>query len=264
LLRVVYAERPEVPELRSLVESYFRARPQYEFPCDPPEKPREPWAIEVLRYKVRYLLSHGYGGAAKTLTVSGLKWLLWLRAHPIRCIACLVVTLVIIALCLVAIPKARQDPVVQKPHVPAGGKQPAAVIGAESAMTRDKLRNERHLRPLPDVDNDRPLSELPAGVYGFIPPWTADDQDVTVSKDSKGTATLEIHKLGDGAVHLVGFVSEAGAGTLKSDKSGTIMLFPLPWEEATTLAAVPMSRVESLKDRSFREAHVIDIKLLPR
>ncbi len=149
---------------------------------------------------------------------------------------------------------------------PTAVSSPATLaIDTEISESRARLRAARNLRTLRDVENDLPLSKLPAGIYGFTTPWSIRHEDMTLSQRSGGTLTLEVHKLMSGEVHLIGYVSQEGALSLEgTGSSNAINLYTRAWEEASTLASVPISRIASADDRGFRDGYVIDIRLLSR
>ena len=125
---------------------------------------------------------------------------------------------------------------------------------------REALRKQHKVRRLEERENGLPISALPKGVYGFDIPWANPSRDRTLSRDSGGTAVLEVHKLRNGSVMLVGFVSKEDASKL-AGSTVEVQLFPSPWEGATRLVAIPVQRITEFSHRSeFRD--VLDLKLV--
>ncbi len=143
---------------------------------------------------------------------------------------------------------------------------PAEVVAPqEVAEPRTKLRKERSLRNLLDTEDDRPVSQLPNGIYGFVTPWSDPHGDPSLSVRPGGTVTLEVHKLAGGEVHIVGYVNKEAAQQVASDaSSGVIELYTRAWEEAPILVSLPVPRIASVQNRRFRNDYVLDIRLLPR
>ena len=61
------------------------------------------------------------------------------------------------------------------------------------------------------------------------------------------------HKLADGTQHLVGFVTGKEAEIVRSGKQAEIALFPDPWEDATELVSIPLTRAIPSKKGPSRE-----------
>ena len=120
----------------------------------------------------------------------------------------------------------------------AGGAPPATPEATQRqpnvttvVTPAEELRTKRGLRRLRPLEVGLPLSELPGGIYGFMPPWHVTDlEHASLNAEPGGTCVLEIHKTQDGETQLIGYVSQETA--TRASHAGTIWLYPEPWEEA--------------------------------
>lgn len=113
-----------------------------------------------------------------------------------------------------------------------------------------QLRAGRQLRLVEAAEEGTAAEKQPNGVYGF----TYSPQEAAVPLfGKKNWHSFEYHKLPDGSQHLVGFVSPPESALVQSGQHVEVTLFPDPWEEATRLVSVPMSRVVPSKRGPSRE-----------
>jgi hypothetical protein len=112
------------------------------------------------------------------------------------------------------------------------------------------LRDSHGVRLVEAGEEGGAAERLPNGVYGF----TYAPQEAAVPLFGKQSwHSFEIHKLADGALHLVGFVSPADSRFIESGEHVEATVYPDPWEEATTLVSIPMTRVVPSKRGPSRE-----------
>lgn len=106
-----------------------------------------------------------------------------------------------------------------------------------SSGEREKLRAERKLRMVSDSEAGEAVEFLPAGVFGFTYSPGTDG----VPLFTKHTFQIfEVHKLGDGSVHYLGYMTEEDANSLNSATEATeLKLYPEPFEKAQRFVSVP-------------------------
>ena len=122
---------------------------------------------------------------------------------------------------------------------------------AGSTDAESQLRNQDQVEPLGVLDIGKPLSQVPNGVYGYIPPWTllpwGTDSDPTLGQRG-GTAVLELHKLRDGSVRLLLYVAENDAQKIQAKHDVlAVSVFPEPWAKAYTPVSIALSEIVSGK-----------------
>jgi hypothetical protein len=114
----------------------------------------------------------------------------------------------------------------------------------------EQLRAAHRVRLLEDAEEGFAADRQPNGVYGF----TYAPAEAAVPLFVKKTwHSFEMHKLEDGELQLVGFVTGKEAEVIRNGLQGEVMLFPDPWEESTTLVSVPMLRAMPSKKGPSRE-----------
>ena len=109
-----------------------------------------------------------------------------------------------------------------------------------TAEAAAKLRAERRLRPLRTPELGCSVRDLPAGVYGFTysPAFEASPLFAQQSWRS-----FEFHKLADGSIAMVGYVSAEDARLLRESVAGRVTLYPDPWQDANELVSIPLERM---------------------
>lgn len=107
----------------------------------------------------------------------------------------------------------------------------------------DRLRAEHQVMLIDSNDEGTSFEQLPVGVYGFS---YAPQQEAPLF-GKKMFQNFEVHKLPDGRMHVIGYVKEADFQTVEAGRAGLIQLYPDPYEQATRLVSVAMSRVARAK-----------------
>lgn len=129
------------------------------------------------------------------------------------------------------------------------------------------LRRKNHVRLLREIENELRLDKIPNGVFGFVfPDWIGPRLEAIpiVHRNSLGARGLEIHKLQDGTVVFLGYVSQENILKLETSKEPIeIHLFTIRWDEASTLVSIPFSWVLWSENRRFRDGYVLDLSLRP-
>lgn len=124
---------------------------------------------------------------------------------------------------------------------------------------REDLRARDQVRPLTDAEEGLGARRLPNGVYGFT--YAPVLQDFPLFQAPRSN-TFEVHKLADGTVTLVGFVTQEAASRIENGAGEIpLRLFPSPREEAVILVSIPLSRVARLREHSTRQTGGLDVHL---
>ena len=113
------------------------------------------------------------------------------------------------------------------------------------------LRSQRNLRALETAEEGFAIPALPAGVYGFT---YSPNFEETPLFGNKRFQTFEFHKMADGAVEMVGYVTAGEAERLRAGETGIeVHLYPDAWKDADQLVSLPMARLVRTKQRLARE-----------
>lgn len=129
---------------------------------------------------------------------------------------------------------------------------PAVVI--EAAGTESELRHQmRAKNGVAQLETGAiRFSLAPTGSYGFIAPkqlgmaLVTQSPDLMLERVSSSSGSYEIHKLGDGSGLLVGFVGNEVIPQIKPSerpKSVRVFLYSNSFSKATTIAAVPLTKL---------------------
>ena len=119
------------------------------------------------------------------------------------------------------------------------------------ATTAEGLRQERNLRELTDGEAGTDAFQLPNGVYGFT--YSPAQREMPIFQ--KGPFhSFEVHRLQDGAVHMVGFVSKETKAKIDS-ASGAVeaVLYPSPFAASTELVSLDVVVMQPAKKAVTRE-----------
>jgi hypothetical protein len=128
---------------------------------------------------------------------------------------------------------------------------------AAGAADVQKLRSERKLRLVDGAEEGEGIDFLPGGVYGFsYSPHT----EGTPLFSRQPVQCFEIHKLPDGSVHYIGFMSEEEARALQEASDAVdLSLYPSPYEKAQTLVSVPKNRILRAKPVSREHGNYLPV-----
>jgi hypothetical protein len=99
-----------------------------------------------------------------------------------------------------------------------------------------------NLRSLTVDEIGLPVARLPEGVHGFT---TSAASSEVAAFDKPVFRSFEVHKLQDGEVRFLGYMTSADQQVFESGlEPATVDLYPDPYEEASNLVAVPVSRID--------------------
>ena len=126
---------------------------------------------------------------------------------------------------------------------------------------RASLRAKHRVRDLTDLEDGTGLHRLPNGVYGFT--YAPGPKDTPLFRTFR-PHTFEMHKLADGKVLLVGYVSGELATRIQSDREPVeVRLFPGPRGEANTLVSLPFARMIRYREFSTRDGGAFEMSVEP-
>ena len=121
----------------------------------------------------------------------------------------------------------------------------------------DRLRAAHQVTLIDPDDEGTGFEQLPVGVYGFS---YAPQQEAPLF-GKKMYQNFEVHKHADGVMGVIGYVNEADFATLEAGRAGTIHLYPDPYEQATRLVSVRMSRVLRAKSPTRDHGNALPLDL---
>jgi hypothetical protein len=133
----------------------------------------------------------------------------------------------------------------------SGSKQPHADPGVE------RLRARNGVRLMDKQQNGTGIARQPNGVYGFT---YAPHQESPLFHQ-KSFHSFEMHKLSDGSVHIIGFVTEEAAAKLSaSDEYFDLDLYPDPWESSVQAVSIPSSGILENKGPSREPGNALRLR----
>lgn len=122
----------------------------------------------------------------------------------------------------------------------------------------ESLRERNKVRLVEEQEIGFGVDHLPNGVYGF----TFAPQKEAPLFEKKMFRGFEAHKLADGTIHIIGFVTEEEAAELASaDYRGSVKLYPDPYEASLTAVSVPLDRVVSRTEPSRHDGNFLKLEI---
>ena len=135
------------------------------------------------------------------------------------------------------------------------------VVYTETKSTADQvtLRTVHQVRLVEDAEEGTGVNALPGGVFGFTYSPGLPNAPLFAARRYR---SYEIHKLASGETFIIGFVSrEASAQMTTSTADAVVQLQPEPEGEATTLVAVPYSRIRHHRQYAAPNQHGFAVSL---
>jgi hypothetical protein len=125
----------------------------------------------------------------------------------------------------------------------------------------EELRTKHQVRTIQQEDEGLGVDRQPNGVYGFTYSPAEENFPLFSKQDLN---SYEAHKLPDGSVLLVGFVTGETANKIEAGRETmTAYLFPVPKEEAAVMVSIPMARVISHTQHSQRQGTGLELQIGP-
>jgi hypothetical protein len=124
---------------------------------------------------------------------------------------------------------------------------------------RERLRAERKLEPVDERQEGSPIDLVKNGTYGFTYSPGTEGMPLFRNRLAQG---FEVHKTADGALHIVGFLSDAEAAQVDwGEESLEVNLYPEPFEAAQRMVSIPMRRVVKAKPLSRSAGNYLPLQL---
>lgn len=131
----------------------------------------------------------------------------------------------------------------------------------QSTAAQEGLRATHQVRVITDAEEGTGVNALPAGVYGFTYAPALPNAPIFSVRRFR---SFETHKLRDGEVRIIGFVSAGHAKALSSSAADfEIVLQPEPEPGADTLVTIPYPRIRHHRQYAVRTEHGLTLQLAP-
>lgn len=121
----------------------------------------------------------------------------------------------------------------------------------------ERLRAAHRVALVSEQNEGYSIQQLANGVYGF----TYAPQEAAPLFGKKMFHNFEAHKLQDGSVHLVGFVTEQEANQLATGSALDVNLYPDPYEQAVNAVSIPRARVTKTRGPSRDHGNALHLQL---
>lgn len=133
--------------------------------------------------------------------------------------------------------------------------QTGSVPGEEQ---RKPLREKHQVRLLHDPEDGTGLPRLPNGVYGYT--YAPAVGEAPLFHQYK-YQSFEVHKLEDGTIVLIGFVTPENAARIAASEPVKLRLLPDPTDQAPSIVALPLWRIQRFKEYSARDGQGLEVEL---
>lgn len=120
-----------------------------------------------------------------------------------------------------------------------------------SQASAEDLRKERGLRIVSDQEAGTDAFQLPNGVYGFTYSPAFEEMPLFAKKPYH---SFEVHRLNDGRIHLLGFVTPETKEKIQS-KAGMVeaSVYPDSYGTSTALVSIDVADLKPAKKAITRE-----------
>jgi hypothetical protein len=124
---------------------------------------------------------------------------------------------------------------------------------------RRAFREKHGVRLVTAEEEGTGLHRLPNGVFGYT---YAPGLDQAPLFQEYRYQAFETHKLADGTVVLIGFVTPAEAAQIEAFEAIRFRLLPAPSDEAQTAVALPLWRIQRHREHSTRDGKGFEVDLI--
>jgi hypothetical protein len=123
----------------------------------------------------------------------------------------------------------------------------------------EDLRQKHQVRLVNEQEEGSGVDRLPNGVYGYT---YAPGVDQAPLFQQPKFQSFEVHKLADGAVAIVGYVSPEIAAKIEGFEPLKFRLLPEPAGPASTAVALPIWRIGRQREYSARDGQGLEVELI--
>jgi hypothetical protein len=117
----------------------------------------------------------------------------------------------------------------------------AVELPAEVEQERQSVRVRNGVEPVSIGDEGSPLAGLPDNIYGYT---YSPLNESTPLFTERTYQSFEVHKLTEGIVHVLGYLTPADAAAVEGNREPVdVRLYPEPYGEATRLTEVSLERI---------------------
>jgi len=131
-------------------------------------------------------------------------------------------------------------------------------LSQEVTQELERIRSAHRLRALTDSESGSGVNRLPKGVYGFT--YSPAEENFPLFND-RDLRSFEGHKLEDGSIFLLGFLTPEDKASFEKGAGPTIHLFPEPKGNAVQLVRVPLARIVRHAENSVRKGTGLELLL---
>jgi hypothetical protein len=134
-----------------------------------------------------------------------------------------------------------------------------AALPVEVEREVEAVRARNGVSPVRLEDEGVPLASLPDSVYGYTYSPLNESTPLFAERTFQ---SFEVHKLTEGVVHVLGYVSAGDAGRLSgAQEPADIRFYPEPYGEATRLAEVSLERIVRARPVSRADGNYMTLTL---
>jgi hypothetical protein len=138
---------------------------------------------------------------------------------------------------------------------------PSSIPQSENELELQALRETNALKLIAGDQEGGSVGQLPNGVYGYTYSPISEE---TPLFSQKGFQSFEVHKLADGAVRVIGYVTEQEAAAIESGHDPVeFNLYPAPHGESAKIVAIAGARIVRAKAPSRTDGNFMRIDLDP-
>jgi hypothetical protein len=123
----------------------------------------------------------------------------------------------------------------------------------------EDLRQKHQVRLVSEQEEGSGVDRLPNGVYGYT---YAPGLDQGPLFQQPRFQSFEVHKLADGTVAIIGYVTPEMAAKINGLEPLKLRLLPEPAGAASTAVALPIWRIGRQKEYSARDGQGLEVELI--
>jgi hypothetical protein len=135
----------------------------------------------------------------------------------------------------------------------------ASELPVEVEKERQAVRARNSVIPISVENEGSALAGLPDNIYGYTHSPVNESTPLFVQRTFQ---SFEIHKLAEGIVHVLGYLTPADAQLATDNREPVdVKLYPEPFGEATRLTEVSLERIIRAKPLSRMDGNYMPVTL---